>query len=120
MVQLRKQEVARCKQPNTRAKAGVTHADCLRQALEWFTRNNSFANLSLHGNVGWTAVQLVTLAVLWVWSEQRTLTGAFTHASRLSQEMFGTVPSPRIKASAALCESTPSNCGRGSSRNCTG
>lgn len=91
MVSLRKQEVVRCKQSNTHAKAGVTHADCLRQALEWFTRNNSFANLALHGNVGWTVVKLVTLAVLWVWSEQRTLTGAFRQASCLSQEMFGTV-----------------------------
>jgi hypothetical protein len=84
-------EGSKCKQSAAHPKKAVTHADGLRQALEWFVRDNSFANLSLHGNVGWTAVQLVALAVLWVWSDQRTLTGAFTHARRLAEDLFGTV-----------------------------
>jgi hypothetical protein len=68
----------------------VTQADVLRQALEWFTRNNSFADLRLHGNVGWTAPRLIALTVLWVWSDQTTLVGAFSQASQLGQAIFGT------------------------------
>jgi len=67
------------------------YADCLRQALDWFAKTDSFADLRLHGNVGWKAPQLVTLAVLWAWSDHRTLTGAFTHACRLALELFGNV-----------------------------
>jgi hypothetical protein len=63
----------------------------LRQALEWFLTRHSFANLSLHGNVGWQAPQLVALAVLWVWSDQRTLTNAFTQARALAEQFWGTL-----------------------------
>lgn len=91
MVRSRKQGLGRCKQSRAHTKACLTHADCLRQALEWFTRNNSFTNLALHGNVGWTAVQLIALAVLWVWSDQRTLSGAFTQACCLAEKVCGTV-----------------------------
>ena len=86
-----KDAVTKWKPPRIHTKASITHADCLRQALVWFTRDANFTNLSLHGNVGWTAVQLVVLAVLWVWSDQRTLSGAFGQASRLAEEIFGGV-----------------------------
>jgi len=71
--------------------ASVTQAAGLRQALVWFTRDPSLANLALHGNVGWQPARLITLAVLWVWSDQRTLSGAFAQACGLAQQMFGEV-----------------------------
>lgn len=67
----------------------VGYADGLRQALEWFARGDSFTDLRLHGNVGWAATQLIVLAVLWVWSDQGTLTGAFVHAQQLAETIFG-------------------------------
>lgn len=70
---------------------GRTHADCLQQSIAWFTRSNSFANLALHGNVGWTATHLIGLVVLWVWSDQRRLTSAFAHARALAQTVVGKV-----------------------------
>ncbi len=54
-----------------------THADLLRQALHWFGDSDSFSELIRHGNVSWSAMQLVTLAVLWSWSDRSTLTAAF-------------------------------------------
>lgn len=72
-------------------QASVTPVDGLRQALEWFTQDLSLAKLVLHGNVGWQPGQLIALAVLWVWSDQRTLTGAFAQACGLAQQMFGEV-----------------------------
>lgn len=70
-------------------KAPLTHADGLKQALAWFTRSDSFADGKRHGNVGWTVVELTSLAVLWVWSDQGTLCGAFRHAHRLAIDLFG-------------------------------
>jgi hypothetical protein len=74
---------------NARKSANRTHADCLQQAIAWFSRSNSFTNLTLHGNVGWKAAHLIGLVVLWVWSDQRRLTGAFAQAHALAQTILG-------------------------------
>ena len=47
-----------------------THADLLRQALQWFGSNDSFSELVRHGNVNWSPLQLVALVVLWSWSDR--------------------------------------------------
>src|ERR1043165_7394858 len=68
-----------------------TQAALLRGALEWFSKDCSLIDLPLHGNVGWKAIQLVVLGVLWSWSDQARLTGAFEHARQLATETFGLV-----------------------------
>lgn len=79
-----------------RRKAGgvvqrETHADLLRRALHWFGNGDSFSELVRHGNIGWSAMQLVTLAVLWSWSDRSTLTAAFVDARDLALRMFDDV-----------------------------
>src|SRR5579863_2007457 len=59
----------------------LTHSDLLHRALAWVIDEKIFSELSLHGNTGWTAGQLV---VLRVWSSNSTLTGAFQEAFHLS------------------------------------
>ena len=68
-----------------------TYSDLLRQALHWFCGSDSFSELVRHGNVNWSAVQLLTLAVLWSWSDRSTLTAAFLDARDLALKMFGAV-----------------------------
>jgi hypothetical protein len=63
----------------------------LQRALAWIINEGIFSQLTLHGNTTWTAGQLVTLAVLWVWSDKGTLTGAFEHAKHLALSMLGQV-----------------------------
>jgi len=65
--------------------------EALQRALRWIINENIFSQLTLHGNVSWTAGPLVVLAVLWVWSDQATLTGAFAHAKHLALSMLGEV-----------------------------
>lgn len=74
-----------------KTESSKTQAALLRQALEWFSSGCDFTGITLHGNVGWVPVQLVALVVLWTWSDQKTLTGAFKEARQLATEMFGTV-----------------------------
>ncbi|HET9395067.1 MAG TPA: transposase, partial [Nitrospiraceae bacterium] len=81
---------ARGKQ-NARSLVGRTRIGDVRTAWDWFTRNISFTNLDLHGNVGWKPVELITLAVLWGWSARRKLTGAFVEAAGVAKELFGSV-----------------------------
>ncbi len=60
----------------------------LRQALAWVINERIFDNLVLHGNTKWLPVDLVVLALFWVWSDQPTLTAAFTQAQRWAAALF--------------------------------
>ena len=61
----------------------------LRAAVAWIIDANIFADLPMHGNTAWLAVDLIMLAVVWVWSGEPTLTGAFTEARRWSMQVLG-------------------------------
>lgn len=67
------------------------HFQALQRALAWIINEKIFSQLTLHGNTTWKAGSLVVLAVLWVWSDKDTLTGAFQHAKHLSLSMLGEV-----------------------------
>lgn len=66
-------------------------ANLLQRSLTWVIDEQIFEQHARHGNTSWLASQLVVLAVLWVWSDQSTLTGAFGEAKQLSLTMFGQV-----------------------------
>lgn len=70
---------------------GLVNADLLQRTIAWVVRDDIFANIAVHGNATWVASQLVTLAILWVWSASSQLTGAFLEAKQLSSAMFGCV-----------------------------
>ena len=61
----------------------------LRAAVAWILDAKIFAHLPMHGNTAWQAVDLIMLAVVWVWSGDTTLTGAFTEAQRWSMQVLG-------------------------------
>jgi hypothetical protein len=69
----------------------VVWADLLQRSLAWAVSEKIFGQLVRHGNTSWLASKLVALAILWVWSDQSTLTGAFGEAKQLSLSMFGQV-----------------------------
>ena len=71
-----------------RANAGVVNGDALRESVTWVVKDKSFRNISRHGNTKWIVGHLVILAVLWVWSDQSTLTGRFTEAHAWSLKML--------------------------------
>jgi hypothetical protein len=61
----------------------------LRAAVAWILDAKIFAHLPMHGNTAWQAVDLIMLAVVWVWSGETTLTGAFAEAQRWSMQVLG-------------------------------
>jgi hypothetical protein len=61
----------------------------LRAAVAWIVDANIFADLPMHGNTAWLVVELIMLAVVWVWSGDPTLTGAFAEAHRWSMQVLG-------------------------------
>lgn len=80
----------------------------LRQAAEWMIGERSFDELKFHGNTKWTAPSLIFLAVLWVWSDHDTLTGAFAQARDLALNLVGSVAVTTYQGlSNALVSATP-------------
>ena len=73
------------KQPAT----GVDQGALLKRALTWIVVPDTFANMPLHGNITWIPHQLVTLAVLFAWSDAPKMTECFQKAAKLSQKLFG-------------------------------
>ena len=53
------------------------NGETLRAAVAWAVDRQIFAHLKVHGNTGWHLADLILLAVIWVWSNDTTLTGAF-------------------------------------------
>src|SRR3990172_1677914 len=76
----------RCKrQPATRRSNG----DELRRALGWILNKGIFADLRLHGNVSWTPMALVQLAIFWVWNNETSLVAAANEAIASVTVVFG-------------------------------
>jgi hypothetical protein len=61
----------------------------LRKAVAWAISDKIFAHVKVHGNTSWNPADLVVLAMVWVWSGDATLTGAFAQAHHWSMKVLG-------------------------------
>lgn len=82
------------KRKDTRKKAQRNserpiNGETLRAAVAWAVDRRMFAHWSLHGNTKWQVLDLILLTVVWVWSNDPTLTGAFVEAQRWSLDVLG-------------------------------
>jgi len=86
-------EMAKVKKPTKKVNPGKPakplNGETLHAAVTWAVGRQVFSDLRRHGNTVWTATELVVLAVLWVWSDQKTLTGAFQEANRWTLDVLG-------------------------------
>jgi hypothetical protein len=76
------------KKPNKKAARPV-NGETLRAAVAWAVDQQIFAHLKVHGNTVWKIADLILLTVVWVWSNDTTLTGAFVEAQRWSIDVLG-------------------------------
>jgi Transposase DDE domain len=61
----------------------------LRDAVVWAIDRRILAHLKFHGNTSWQVADLIVLAVVWVWSGDTRLTGAFVEAHHWSMQVLG-------------------------------
>jgi hypothetical protein len=67
------------------------NGETLQKAITWAVDADLFTHSKVHGNTRWQAIDLILLAVVWVWSDDATLTGAFAQAKHCSQQVLGRV-----------------------------
>jgi hypothetical protein len=65
------------------------NGETLRAAVVWAVDTKIFTCLQFHGNTTWQALDLIVLAVVWVWSDGVQLTGAFAEAHHWSMKVLG-------------------------------
>jgi Transposase DDE domain len=65
------------------------NGETLQAAVGWAIDARIFAHLKVHGNTTWQFVDLVLLTIVWVWSGDAKLTGAFAEAHRWSLQVLG-------------------------------
>src|SRR4051794_19015999 len=73
----------------TRRSKHAVNGETLRAAVVWSVDGQIFAHFKVHGNTAWQAIDLILLTVVWVWSNEATLTGAFAEAQRWSMDVLG-------------------------------
>jgi hypothetical protein len=80
------------KQADADERKAVNGSENKRQiqaALGWLLNHRSIEDLPVHGNTNWKPKDLVMQALLWTWSESKTLTGAFDDARAQSHKLIG-------------------------------
>jgi hypothetical protein len=65
------------------------NGETLRAAVAWAIDAKVFTHLKFHGNTSWRVVDLILLTVVWVWSGNTSLTGAFEEARSWSMRIMG-------------------------------
>jgi len=79
------------KKRRSRKKKSESNKQQFRDALNWLLDDDIFDKLTFHGNTSWLPVDLVTLALLWMWSTTPKLTDAFEDAVAQSKTIIGRV-----------------------------
>jgi Transposase DDE domain len=88
-MQKRKDSRKTAKKTAKKNKQPPLNGETLRNAMTWALDAKIFAHLKLHGNTSWQPLDLIVLAVVWVWSGEATLTGAFAEAHHWSMKVLG-------------------------------
>lgn len=82
----------RAKRSCRRAKTSATNNECLQGLRKWFVADDAiFSGIRLHGNIKWTPISLVWLALCWAWCQARNVTDAFDDALTMCEKMLGAV-----------------------------
>jgi IS4 transposase len=73
----------------------------LWQALQWLLRGVGFSHVKMRDDCRWTPRWLTVVALLWAWSDERTLTERFACAGRLAVHLRQTHAADEIPSESA-------------------
>lgn len=75
-------------QDQGRQRAERTCANDLFQALRWITAKTDWSGIRLRKDCTWTPLKLVYAALLWAWSDEKTLGHRFAAARKITRRGF--------------------------------
>jgi Transposase DDE domain len=63
------------------------HHQALKQALDWLLASAKLADLAFRKDCTWTPKTLIFMAILWAWSDEKSLTQRFFHVRKVVMAM---------------------------------
>jgi hypothetical protein len=70
-------------QDRDRHTASTPHHQALKETLDWLLKPSQLAKLAFRQECTWTPKGLIFAAMLWAWSDEKTLTERFFHARKV-------------------------------------
>jgi hypothetical protein len=61
----------------------AAHHQALKRTLDWLLASAKLSDLTFRGDCSWTPRGLIVMAILWAWSDEKTLTKRFSHARKV-------------------------------------
>lgn len=89
-------------QDKGRHSAWVANHQALRQALEWLLRGAVLSELRFRRDATWSPLGLMATALLWAWSDEKTLKERFFTARKIAQRAWGWPRQPATSYQALL------------------
>jgi hypothetical protein len=74
-------------QDTDRLTDSAAHHQGLKAALDWLLESASLSKLAFRGDCSWTTRGLIFVAILWAWSDEKSLTHRFFHARKVVMAM---------------------------------
>jgi len=59
------------------------HHQALKRSLDWLLASARLSDLTFRGDCSWTPKGLIFVAILWAWSDEKSLTQRFFHARKV-------------------------------------
>jgi hypothetical protein len=67
--------------------SSTPHHQALKAALDWLLAAARLSDLTFRGDCSWTPRGLIFTAILWAWSDEKSLTRRFSHARKVLMAM---------------------------------
>jgi hypothetical protein len=76
------------------------HHQALKRSLDWLLAAARLSDLSFRGECSWTPTGLIFVAILWAWSDEKSLTKRFFHARKvvIAMGILARVPAATYQA----------------------
>jgi hypothetical protein len=76
------------------------HHQALKRSLDWLLASARLSDLTFRGECSWTPKGLIVMAILWAWSDEKSLTKRFTHARKvvIAMDILARVPAATYQA----------------------
>jgi hypothetical protein len=78
----------------------LAHHQALKQALDWLLASAKLADLAFRKDCTWTPKTLIALAILWAWSDEKSLLQRFSHVRKvvMAMEIRSRIPAASYQA----------------------